>query len=125
MIDGPAEWARCRHYIEAAIAQSPGLETIEDVERLVGENRYQVWFGRNACAITEIAQYEQKKALTVVHGGGDLAELVDEMEPAMCDFARAAGCDVIMGMGRRGWERVCEKRGYRFGFVVMIKNLEH
>jgi hypothetical protein len=63
--------------------------------------------------------------LCIIHGGGDLAELVDAMEPALCAFARAAGCDLIMGIGRKGWQRVCEKRGYRFGWVAMVKALNH
>jgi hypothetical protein len=118
------EWARCRPFIEAALARSPGFETIEDVERLVAEGKYQFGPGGRAAAITEIGQYAQKKVLTVVHGGGDLAELIDDMEPAMCAFARAHGCDLIMGTGRKGWERVCERRGYRFGWLVMVKDLE-
>jgi len=116
-------WARCRPWIEAALATSPGLETIEDVERLVAEGSYQVWFGRNCAAITEIASYPGRKVMTVVHGGGDLTELLDELEPSMCAFARSHGCASIMGTGRKGWERVTEKRGYRFGWIVMVKDL--
>jgi hypothetical protein len=120
-----AEWARCRPWIEAALATSPNLESIEDVERAVERGAYQVWFGKDCCAITEIAQFEQRKILIVKHGGGDLTELLDVMEPKMCAFARANGCDGIMGEGRRGWERVTEKRGYRFAFLTMIKDLEN
>jgi hypothetical protein len=53
-----------------------------------------------------------------------MAELLDELEPAMCEFARAQGCRLIMGTGRKGWERVTRDRGYRFGFVTMVKKLE-
>jgi len=116
-------WARLRHLIVAALETSPGLETIEDVEALVGCGKYQAWFGKNSVAITEIASYPRKKALTVIHGGGDLTELLDELEPSMCAFARSQGCDLIMGTGRKGWERVTEKRGYRFGWIVMAKDL--
>ena len=83
------EWARCRPYIEAALAHAPGLERIEDVERAIERGSYQVWFGKECCAVTEIAHYAQAKALVVVHGGGDMAELLDELEPAMCAFAGA------------------------------------
>lgn len=116
-------WARCRPWIEAALVTSPGLETIEDVERLVADGSYQVWFGRNCAAITEIASYPSRKVMTVIHGGGDLTELLDELEPSMCAFARMQGCDAIMGTGRKGWERVTEKRGYRFAWIVMTKDL--
>lgn len=118
------EWARLKHHIEAALATSPGLETLEDVEAAVASGHYQVWFGHQSIAITEIASYPRRKVLTVIHGGGDLAELLDEMEPQMCAFAVENGCDLIMGQGRRGWERVTEKRGYRHGFVTMVKDLK-
>jgi hypothetical protein len=118
-----SEWARCRHFIEKALARSPGFEAIEDVERAIAEGRYQFWPGRNCAAITEIADFPRAKMLIVLHGGGDLAELIDALEPALCAFARAAGCDGIMGLGRKGWERVCETRGYEFGWLAMVKML--
>jgi hypothetical protein len=114
---------RCRHYIEAALVHSPGLETIEDVERAIERGAYQVWFGNACCAVTEIAHYARARALVVVHGGGDLTELLNALEPAMCAFARAQDCTLIMGTGRKGWERVMQKRGYRFGYVTMVKAL--
>lgn len=117
------EWARLKHHIEAALATSPGLETLEDVEALVGCGKYQAWFGRQSIAITEIATFARRKVLIVAHGGGDLTELLDGLEPRMCVFALQNGCDGIMGVGRKGWERVTEKRGYRFAYLNMIKDL--
>ncbi len=118
-----SEWARCRHFIESALAHSPGLESIDDIERGIAEGRYQFWPGENCAAITEIADFARAKMLVVLHGGGDLSELIDGMEPALCTFARAAGCDGIMGLGRKGWQRVCESRGYRFAWLAMVKML--
>lgn len=118
-----SDWPRLRHHIEAALATSPGLESIEDVERLIGQGRYQFWAGRQSAAVTEIARFSRCKVLIVVHGGGDLAELLDELEPRMCAFAQAQGCDAIMGTGRKGWERAVAKRGYDFAWINMIKAL--
>ena len=119
------EWVRCRPWIEAAVATGPEVETIDDIERLVGKGQYQLFAGACSAAVTEIAIFARRKILIVVHGGGDLDELLDVLEPRMCDFARAQGCDAIMGTGRRGWERVTQKRGYRFAWVNMIKDLMH
>jgi len=117
------EWARCRGWIEAAVETGPGVETIDDVERLIGEGHYQFFPAPRSAAVTEIAQFARRKILIVVHGGGDLEELLDVLEPRMCAFARAEDCDAIMGTGRRGWERVTGKRGYRFAWINMIKDL--
>ena len=124
LTDAQREWQRCRPWIEAAVKRSPfGLETIDDVEAAIARGAYQFWPGRRSACVTEIQQYPRKKVLCVVHGGGVLSELIDEMEPALCAFARAAGCDLIAGIGRRGWARVTEKRGYRFGWITMLKAL--
>jgi hypothetical protein len=106
-----------------ALAHSPGLESITDVECAIERGTYQVWFGARCCAVTEIADYACAKALVVVHGGGDMAEMLDELEPAMCVFARARGCTLIMGTGRKGWERATQSRGYCFGWLTMVKSL--
>ncbi len=111
--------------IEAALAQSLGLETIEDVEAFIADGSYQAWFGRNSCIITEVGFYPRGKVLNVVHGGGDLKELLDEMEPALCDWARQIGCRAIMGVGRKGWERACRAKGYRHAWTAMFKPLEN
>jgi hypothetical protein len=118
------EWARCRPWIVAALLRSPQLETIGDVERLIGQGRYQFWPGRRSAAITEIVEFQRAKALVVRHAGGDLEELTNNMEPAFCAFARAHGCTKIMGEGREGWKRVCRRMGYALGFVVMVKDLQ-
>jgi hypothetical protein len=116
-------WARCKPFIEDALAQNPGLETIEDVERAIERGTYFCWFGNNCAAITEICHYPNKRVLDIRHCGGDLNELLDRLEPAMCEFARENGCTAIMGSGRKGWERIGEKRGYRFAYVSCIKDL--
>jgi hypothetical protein len=118
-----SHWSRCRPWIEAAIATSPGFESIADVERLINNGSYQLWVGQNAVAVSETSDYARKKVLTVIHGGGDLAELLNTLEPQMFDYARSIGCNGMMGQGRKGWERACAARGYRFGFVTMFKDI--
>lgn len=117
------DWRRCRPMIEAALAHSPGYETIEDVERLIDDGTYLFWAAEQSAVVTEVSQYQRRRVLTVMHGGGDLAELLDYVEPALCVYARSIGCDAISGIGRRGWDRECKKRGYRLAHITMIKDL--
>ena len=117
------EWARCRPYIEAALERSPGLETIEDVERRIQDGRYLFWPGKKSAAITEVVQYDQKCAMVMIHGGGDMAEML-EMEPFICGYAKALGCQLILGTGRKGWEKPGLKRGYKFAWITMWKELD-
>lgn len=117
------EWERCRSWIVAALENSPGYETIEDVERKIAAKVYQFWPGWKCAAATCIYTYDKRKVLAVVHGGGDLEELLYDIEPKMCQFARLEGCDGISGEGRLGWKPVCEKHGYRLSHITMIKDL--
>ena len=83
----PAEnWARCKHWIEAALAHLLGLEAIEDVERAIERGSYQVWFGKACCAVTEIADYARVRALMVVYGGGDMAEMRTDLRGEMAEM---------------------------------------
>ena len=122
IISAQSEWARCRPWIVAALAHSPGLETIEDVERLIGERVYQFWPGERSAAITEIVEFQRTRALMVRHAGGNMDELVS-MCPSIEEFARAMGCMKIMGEGRSGWKRIFEGLGYRLAFITMEKDL--
>lgn len=117
------DWAAARPLIEAALATSAQFETIADVERLIANGAYQAWLAERSAAVTEIVSYSRRKVLTVVHAGGDLNELIQTLEPQMCAFARAHGCDAVMGVGRKGWERATRDHGYRFAYVAMIKDL--
>jgi hypothetical protein len=121
------EWARCRPWIEAALARSPGFEDIEDVERLVMEGQYIFFSGPDCAAICSIEVYCQKKAFVIQHAGGDpegsIREMIADLDPSMCAYANAMGCDMIMERGREGWKPILEKHGYRVGYVAMVKEL--
>lgn len=118
------EWSRTRHWIDAALAHSPGLETLEDVERLLSDGRYMLWTSERCAAVTEIAEYASRKVIVIVHAGGDKAELINEMEPRIAEFGVGQGCDMIAVTGRHGWQREGERHGYRLGFVTMVKDLK-
>jgi hypothetical protein len=121
MTDAAEEWERCRGWIEAALAHSPGFETIEDVEKLLGSNLYQLWSGDNCAAITSVDRYAQRLVISIIHGGGDKRELIDVLEPKIARFGAEHGCDMIAVTGRRGWIREGERHGYHFGYVTMMK----
>jgi hypothetical protein len=118
-------WAFAKPFIEAALRAVPPMETLVDIERKIGSGHYQLWLAGNSAAITSVDIYPQKKVLSVVHGGGNLGELVDQLEPTLCAHAVALGCSSIMGTGRKGWERPLLSRGYEFAWITMHKDLHN
>lgn len=120
----PAEaWARCRPWIIAALERSPGLETIEDVERNIEYGVYVFWPSKNCAVITRIDEYPTARALIAVHGGGNLDELMHVVIPQLEEFAACNGFDYFGGEGRKGWARVLENNGYELAFITMLKPL--
>jgi hypothetical protein len=123
MSDARAEWARCRHWIEAAIEHSSGLLSIEDVESGIEKGSMQFWPGAKCAAVTEIAVYPQSKHLLVALAGGDMEEIIS-MIPSFKRFGKAHGCEKLVEAGRAGWERVLKSRGWKRECVVLSTPIE-
>ncbi len=119
-----SEWARCKHWIAAALEYSRGTHTIEDIEAGIAAGQYTFWPGRGCAVITEFIEYPQLKALNFFLFGGDLQDL-KEMEPHIVAWAKAQGCTRFMGGGRKGFERVFASAGYEPAWFVLVKDLEH
>ncbi len=120
----PADaWARCRPFIEAALARAGGTHGIEDVATLIAQGRAHFWAGRRCAVVTEFYDYPRLKACNYWLLGGDLKELL-RLQPAIEAWARAQGCTRMLGGGpRRGWERVLAKMGFRPGWIIYFKEL--
>lgn len=112
------EWTRCRPWIEAAVARTGGTHTIEDIEKRLAEGTAQFWPGQRSAAVTQICEYPQAKWLSIWLAGGDLGELVG-MVPTWRNFAAFHGCENISITGRRGWERVLGKHGWKARAVCL------
>lgn len=118
MTDAKTEWARCRHWIEAALEYTDGTHAIEDIEAGIAAGTMQFWPGERCAAITECQEFPRKKVLCISFGGGDKNELV-AMEPSWKSWAKHLGCSELVIVGRRGWERVFEPLGWKKGPSVI------
>lgn len=114
------EWARCRGWIEAALENSPGFETIEDVERHIESGVYHLWPSTKSAVITRIDEYPTAKILMAVHGGGDLGDLLNVVIPQIRDFAAINGFDYFGGEGREGWTRPLKHLDFEVAFITML-----
>src|SRR5262245_33552234 len=118
-----AEWRRCKPWIEAALAYAHGTHTIKDIESGIAAGKFQFWPGRACAAVTEIIVYPRLTALNFFLLGGDLDVLLNDMEPAVCAWAKSIGVSRVFGVGRKGFERVLKSKGYAPMWTYCSKEL--
>ena len=111
-----------RHQIERALEYSGGTHVYEDVLQGVVEGRMQAWVNGKSVAITEIIVYPRKKVLNGFLAAGNMREIL-EMVPSAAEWGRQMGCTAFTLAGRKGWQRVFGKRGWRTAFYVLETEL--
>lgn len=122
MTPAQEDWERCKAWIAAALVHARGTHELEDVESGIADGTYQFWPGKNAAIVSEIIQYPRLRALNFWLIGGDLNELKD-MEPSITDWAKAAGCSRVMGVGRKGFERAFTNHGFTLWWTCIAKEI--
>lgn len=74
-------------------------------------------------AITEIAQYPQRKICRFLCATGEeLVQWIDLMS-LMEDWALDMGCDGFQAECRPGWEKLLKPRGYIKSHVILNKDI--
>ena len=114
------EWQKCRDILLPAIERTNGTHTEDDVLAGLIKGELKLWRGERSAVVTEFVLYPRLKALGFFLIGGDLEELLNDLEPKICAYALKNGCSRVQGGGRKGWERVLD---YKFDGVFMHKDL--
>ncbi len=120
-IEGMEYVSRFRELIERALAEGYGQLNYDDVIDGIERGEYQFWTSTNSCVITTIDVFPRVKQLTIIIGAGDLEEIDTVIRPVVEEWARSIGCQMMLIMGRPGWQRALE--GYRRTAVVLEKKL--
>ena len=111
-----------RPQIESALAYSGGTHIFEDVVDGVVNMRMQAWVNGGSIAITEVIVFPRKKTLHGFLAAGNMREIL-EMVPSAAEWGRQQGCTAFTLAGRKGWQRVFGKRGWRTAFYVLETEL--
>lgn len=112
MEDLDTELDRCRPWIEAALDRGGNTHIFEDIVDGVKKGLMQFWPADDACAVTEIICYPRKKVLHIFLAGGNMDTIVD-MDESAVHYAKLSGCTGMSVAGRKGWQRVLDKKGYK------------
>lgn len=121
--DDRSEWLRCKHWIKEALVYTDGTHTIEDIEKGIQERTYQFFSSANSAAVTEIIKYPRKRLLNYFLIGGNLKELVQEIEPHVTRWAKERGCTRVVGIGRKGFERAFRDSGFKPCWTAIAKDI--
>lgn len=105
-----AQFARCRDWIEAALAVDAEATADELLAQLVA-GKAQLWPGERACVITQCALTPDGPTLHVWCGGGELSEMAS-LRPGIEAWGRSMGCIWITGESRKAWDRLLKPFGY-------------
>jgi hypothetical protein len=115
----PGAWPLVAKYIDAAVYQTDGRYTLDDVYTLVVKHGYLLWVAIEnqiivGAVVTGFVNYPRKKALFVMFLGGDkMRAWKFKMLETLRQFAREQACDIIEASGREGWSKVLKEDGFR------------
>ena len=113
----------CRQWIEDALEYSGGTHDFQDVADGILSGRMQLWPAEKGCAVTEIVLYPKKSVLHVFLAGGEMETIVNMIDSAVA-WGKTQGCTSMTIAGRRGWERVLAKHGYKPVMTVLERDFE-
>ena len=117
-------WPLVSSLIRAALENS--LTDFAIIEREVLDGRMLLWLacdGANirAAAVTQLSQSNGKRFCTIVACGGRGFRRWKHLIAKLEQFARDEGCNSIVIIGRRGWQR--EYADYKLKRVTLEKEL--
>jgi hypothetical protein len=118
-----AEWERCRPWLEAALEHDGGHYGIDDVWDAILAGRATFWPGKRSAVVSQFWYFPKAKVCNHWLAGGDMDELLNEMQPVIDDWARKAGCAEMTIAGRPGWVRAMKPHGFELIFSVIRKRL--
>lgn len=90
------------------------IYTISDIVELVRSHKMQWWQDGDLVSITQISDFPQKRILICVATFGAWTEpAAQRLHNKITEFGRAEGCEHFITEGRKGWEKVLGKMGWK------------
>jgi hypothetical protein len=106
--------------IKKALHYAGDYHAWDDVLEGLNSGRYQIFDNDSGCIVTEIIQLPKKRYLNCWLLGGELPHVLD-LVPDMERHALSNDCPELMAFGRRGWERVLPKMGWKITGTTFSK----
>jgi len=116
-------------YLQESQEWTKGRATVDDILRFILNGSMHLWVVHKdevvyGHVITEIKEYPRCKMLTIQYCAMKpwTMDLISEkMHTIAENFARDAGCAGVEFIGRPGWRKVADERGYEVQSVMYQK----
>jgi hypothetical protein len=121
-------WSRAASYdllyrrLQAALAHAGNTHTLADVIERVKDGRAQFWGDQRACIVTELVRYPRRCDVRYWLAAGELRGVL-ALEDQVNRWAVIEGADRAQLIGRPGWGRFAQERGWQRAGVVLRKEL--
>lgn len=127
----PAVWEHVEPHLIAAVDESEGLLTIDDVIEAAITGEMLVWLvsqpkiGKITAAFTtRFIAYPAKNALAIdLVGGSELSRWQRMALSKITEYAKSIGCDHLEGYGRAAWGRILKNDGWRTAYQAFYRDL--
>lgn len=103
--------------LQKALDHGNNCHSLEDVFAALKSGEMQCFWSDEAFVVTQVCQYPQKRVLVVPFAAGRLADVM-RLQPQVVAHAKSNGCEDLLVIGRRGWEKVLPKFGWKRGSTV-------
>ena len=117
-----------RRRVAAALAKSPSLMSLRDIEKGIRAGSATLWDVRDAAGksvgsfVTEVVLGGVGAAVNILAlGGTKMKAWIGLFSDAVASYAARMGCVYVVEMGRPGWTKVLSPLGWVPGPSVMLK----
>lgn len=107
MADGMPPPEQVRAWIAESLERSPCGNTLEDVAADIESGAARLWIGRSSAVVTQPVLGER-----VWHAGGDMADLILQMQRASKVLKKAGVERLTIEDTRKGWAKILRPHGF-------------
>ena len=118
----PGIWHRVAGLVQRAIDVEQEY-TLEEIYYSLTAGMHQLWVAGDAEKIEAILITKLMNSICYVELCAGKGMACTKYLKIVEEWARQAGCNKIVVMGRRGWERALKKKNYKFKNIVLAKEL--
>jgi hypothetical protein len=110
-----------RRKFEKLLKRQGDLYTFDDVLDHISRGLMQSFSDGNTWVITQVHTFPRRKVVDIAFVLGDFDACV-KLQDEIVEFAKGIGADMLMGCGRRGWDKM-KTPGWRAVSVNFMRDL--